>query len=231
MGLAGAEEPIAPRVLLQAHNLLLHARPSRRPDPCDLRAQEGEVQERERRHERGVDREGAPVVLAEREAPNGGLHHDHPRHHHAAGERSRERGDDGDEDVHGGGERTIEPPFEAQERRVQADRQERANLDVHEEGRFPGHAQLRVQPGGQEQTPDDERRSLPDPERTHGPAGDNERAEGEGEGDAVPAAEGATEEQGASHERVHRHPLRYQLAIGAGKFAGCRDKTRLFGPG
>ena len=162
-----------------------------------------------------------PVVLAEREAPDGRLEDDDPRDDHPAGERPRERGDDRDEDVDGRRERPVEPPFVPEQRRVESDREERADLDVHPEA-APRRSRA-ASPGAAKTSrsaPHDERRHLADPERRHRAARHDERAESDGEDQPVPAPEGATEEQRASHERVHRAFFRYQLGSRRGQIRG-----------
>ena len=128
---------------------------------------------------------------------------DDPRDHGQAGGRPPERRDQRDEHVRRRREATRERPVEAEQRRVETDREQRAELEVEGELRVAGEAELRAEALHEEKRPDDAERDRERSERSRRAAEDDVGREPTRQRDPVAHPDDAPEQERRADERIH----------------------------
>ena len=185
------------------HELGLDPGARRDPDPRDLRAKQREVQQRERADEGRVSREPRELGRAGRRQPQAGLEREDPHDDEDARQRPRKGGHQGHQNVERRRQPPAQPPVEAHERRLDPDRQERADLEVEQQPRVARLAKLAPHSTGEQKRPDGERRALPDPELGGRSAEDHVRAEPERCEEAMPPSSERAQGNKPADERFH----------------------------
>ena len=115
----------------------------------------------------------------------------------------RERGDERHQHVDRRREAAARAAVEPHERRLEPDREQRADLDVEEQRRVARQAELRPQPLAEEERPGNGREDGDRPERSRGASGDHPRGQHAGRKEPIAGAGEAANEERRTNERVH----------------------------
>ena len=198
-----AEEPIAARILAETFELALDTRAGGHTNARDLGPEQQQVQESERGREARLGRQGLEARLAERLVADERIEDDDPADDGEAGHRPPERGNERHEHVRRRGEASGERAVEPQEYGVEPDREERAELEIEEEGRITREAELRPQPLAEEEGPDDGREDGNRSERSGGASRDHPSRQHAGRNEPIAGAGEAANEERRTNERVH----------------------------